>query len=133
MSEHIEKVHRVDNNGDDITQTTHYIDDNSDAGETRTSVFTAARLVWFVADVIIVLLAFRFVFALLGANTANPFANFIYSTSYPFAAPFFGLFSYKTDYGVSHLEISTLIAMAVYALIAFGITRLITIRHPHTY
>lgn len=132
MSEHIEKIHRVDNNGDNVTQTTHYIDDNADTPE-RTSVFTAARLVWFVADVIIVLLAFRFVLALLGANTANSFANFVYSASYPLAAPFFGLFSYKTNYGVSNLEISTLVAMAVYALIAYGITRLITIRHPHTY
>jgi len=91
---------------------------------------TAVRVVWFLAGVLLVLLAFRFVFALIGANPANGFANFIYSVSHPFVAPFFSLFSYRLQYGVSRFEIYTLVAMAVYALIAFGIARLLVIDRP---
>ncbi len=83
------------------------------------------RLVWFVAGVILALLAIRFVLALLGANPANPFANFIYDITYPLVAPFFGLFSYDQRYGVSRLEIFTLVAMLVYGLVAYGIVYLI--------
>jgi hypothetical protein len=86
------------------------------------------RVIWFIAGVIIVLLAFRFVLSLLGANTTNGFANFIYSASHPFVAPFFGLFSYNNiQYGVSRFEVYTLIAMAVYAVIAWGLTALVDI------
>jgi len=90
----------------------------------------ATRLVWFIAGVILVLLVFRFVFVLLGANPANGFANFIYTTSHPFVAPFFGLFSYNLRYGVSRVEIYTLVAMAVYALVAYGLAKLININRP---
>jgi uncharacterized protein YggT (Ycf19 family) len=91
---------------------------------------TAVRVVWFIAGVLLVLLAFRFVLALVGANPANGFADFIYSTSHPFVSPFFSLFSYHLQYGVSRFETFTLVAMAVYAVVAFGITRLMTIDRP---
>ena len=89
-----------------------------------------ARTVWLIAGIIIGLLALRFVLLLLGASTASPFVIFIYNISYPFAWPFFGMFGYKVEYGVSKVEISTLVAMAVYALIAGVIARLATIRQP---
>lgn len=89
-----------------------------------------ARIIWFIAGVILVLLAFRFVLTLLGANPNNAFADFIYTTSHPFVAPFFGLFGYNLQYGVSRFEIYTLVAMAVYALIAWGLARLVTLNQP---
>jgi uncharacterized protein YggT (Ycf19 family) len=90
----------------------------------------AARIIWFIAGVILVLLAFRFVLALLGANAANGFANFIYSASHPFVAPFFSLFSYNQQLGTAKVEIYTLVAMAVYAIIAWGLARLVTLNQP---
>jgi hypothetical protein len=45
-----------------------------------------SQVIWLVAGVILLLLAFRFILSLLGANTANSFANFIYSASHPFVA-----------------------------------------------
>ena len=87
----------------------------------------ASRVVWFIAGVILVLLAFRFGLALLGANPNNAFADFIYDVSYPFVAPFFGLFGYDLQYGVSRFEIFTLVAMAVYTVVAWGIAKLVTI------
>lgn len=87
----------------------------------------AARVVWYIAGVLLAVLGLRFVLALLGANPNNEFANFIYSLSHPFVAPFFSLFGYDLRYGVSRFETFTLVAMAIYALIAYGIVRLVTI------
>jgi len=89
-----------------------------------------ARIIWYVAGVLLVILAFRFVLALLGANPNNAFANFIYNVSHPFVAPFFSLFGYRLQYGVSRFEVYTLVAMAVYAIIAYGLARLVTIGRP---
>ncbi|HSX04928.1 MAG TPA: hypothetical protein VLF69_00440 [Candidatus Saccharimonadales bacterium] len=87
----------------------------------------AARVVWYIAGVLLAVLGLRFVLALLGANPNNEFANFIYSISHPFVAPFFSLFGYDLRYGVSRFETFTLVAMAIYALVAWGIARLVTI------
>jgi hypothetical protein len=88
----------------------------------------AARIIWYIAGVIIVLLAFRFVLAMLGANQGNGFVRFIFNASHPLVAPFFGIFSYDDyQYGVSRVELFTLIAMAVYAVIAWGLARLLTL------
>lgn len=89
-----------------------------------------ARIIWYLAGVLLVLLALRFVLALLGANPNNGFADFIYNVSHPFVAPFFSLFGYNLQYGVSKFETYTLVAMAVYALVAWGLAQLATISHP---
>lgn len=85
------------------------------------------RIVWFVIGVILVLLAFRFLLALFGANPANGFADFIYSASHPFVAPFFGLFNYNYNYGISSFEIYTLVAMLVYIVVGWLISMLLNI------
>ena len=90
------------------------------------------QIIWFVAGIILILLAFRFILALLGANPGNAFANFIYDTSHPFVAPFFGLFNYNNvNLGVGHFEVYTLIAMLVYGAIAWGLSALVNIGHRY--
>lgn len=84
-----------------------------------------ARLIYFILGVIETILALRFILALLGANPANGFAHFIYSISEPLARPFFSLFNYQPSQGMMRLEMGTLVAMAVYALVAWGIVALI--------
>jgi hypothetical protein len=87
-----------------------------------------SQIVWFITGIILLLLAFRFVLALLGANTSNGFAQFIYNTSHPFVAPFFGLINYTNiQYGVSRFEVYTLVAMAVYAAVAWILSYLFNI------
>lgn len=93
----------------------------------RTGTSTAERVVYYILGILMAVLAFRFVLSLLGANRDNVFAGLIYGISYPFVAPFFGLFGYRVQYGVSRFEIETLVAMAVYALLAYGIVKLIRI------
>jgi YggT family protein len=87
----------------------------------------AARIIYLVGGILIAILAIRFLLAALGANPANGFANFIYTISHPFAAPFFSLFSYDQTLGRSRFEIGTLVAMAIYALVTAILARLATI------
>jgi len=101
-----------------------------DVVERQHSANVAERIVWFVAGVLLVLLGLRFLFALLGANTGNGLVSFDYVVAYPFVAPFFNLFNYNFTEGLSHFEGYTLIAIAIYALIAWGIAHLVTIRRP---
>jgi YggT family protein len=91
----------------------------------------AARVVWFITGVIMAVLAIRFIFVLLGANPANGFANFIYSVTHPLVAPFFSLFNYHFIDGVARFEGYTLVAIIIYALIGYGIARLLTIGRPN--
>ena len=98
----------------------------SESSFSRTSL-VIARMIYFVSGLLTTLLAVRFVLALLGANLNNSFADFIYTVSYPFVAPFAGLFNYRTQYGASRFEIETLVSIIVYGIVAWGIVKLLTI------
>lgn len=87
----------------------------------------AEQIVYLIGGILIGLLAIRFILSLLGANRENGFANLIYTLSHPFASPFFGLFNYKEQFGVSRFEIETLVAIAVYALVMAVLARLVTL------
>lgn len=89
------------------------------------------RVVWFLAGVIIALLALRILLLLLAANQGTPFVDFVYVVSGMFAAPFYGIFSYEPSYGKSVFEVSSLVAIIVYALVAWGIAKLVTLTRPH--
>ncbi len=81
-----------------------------------------AQIVWFVVGLIVAVLGLRFVLALVGANLANGFANFIYTLSDPFVAPFRGLLQVgEFQAGVSRFELETLIAILIYVLLGWGI------------
>ena len=84
-----------------------------------------ARIVYGLAGILMTLLSLRFVLTLLGAHPANQIANFIYTTSHPFVAPFFGLFNYQSVMGVSRFEIETLVAIIVYAIASWVIVRML--------
>ena len=68
------------------------------------------------------LLAIRFVLPLLGANPAAGFAQLIYSITKPFLAPFVGLFG-TAHFGASVFEVNPLVAILVYALIAWVLVK----------
>ncbi len=92
--------------------------------------FTTRRAVYYILGVLEVLLAFRLIFKLLGANPGSGFVAGIYSISQVFLAPFHAIFRTATSQGIETkavLEPGTIIAMVVYALIAWGIVKLITI------
>lgn len=94
-------------------------------GAERTGrIWRVTSLVWFVFGAIEVLILFRVVLRLIAANPANPFATFIYSLSLVFVGPFVNLTAQPAA-GGSVLEIPSLIAMAVYAIVGIGVERLI--------
>ncbi len=127
MAERIERVTRVVETEPVQTQPA----GRTTEAEARASGTTLVeRIIWYVTGVLLVLLAFRFVLAFLGANPSNAFASFIYDASHPFVSPFFSLFGYNLQYGISRFEIFTLVAMAVYAIVAWGITKLVTLNRP---
>lgn len=90
-----------------------------------------ARAVYFIFGVIIAFIVLRMVFLLLAANQSSAFVDFIYSVSGIFVAPFFGIFGYTPTYGSSVFEISSLVAIVIYALIAWGLVSLLTLGTRH--
>jgi len=88
------------------------------------------KVIYYILGVLEVLFAFRFVFKILGANTESTFVSFIYSTSNLLLAPFTGIFRMAVSEGIetkSFLEPTLIIGMVVYALLAWGIVKLIQI------
>ena len=111
--------------GDTVQKNTEVINPRDDSEHQRN---VAERIVWFVAGIILVLLAFRFLLSLLGANPTNGLADFVYTTSEPFVAPFFSLFNYDNyTYGASRFEMYTLVAALFYVVLAWGIAKLVTL------
>jgi hypothetical protein len=92
-------------------------------------VVMAQRVIWFVVGLINILLITRFILLLLGANNDAGFVTFIYNITAPFVAPFVGIFGEPT-YGQFMLEWSSLLAITVYSLIAWGIVKVITLSNP---
>src|SRR4030042_6282047 len=90
---------------------------------TTKPLYRGTQIVWYILGLLEVLLAFRFVLKLLAANPSAGFSSFIYNVSYPFAAPFISVFRLTKVEG-SIFEWTTLLAMFVYFLIAWGIVKL---------
>jgi len=86
----------------------------------------AMDLIYLCFGVICGLLLIRLVLKLLGANTASPFTQWIYGVSDFFLAPFRNLLP---AIGTAHsqLEMSVIVAILVYALVAWVLARLIAI------
>ncbi len=112
----------------EVYRETHTIRQHNDTDTLpEESTSTVARVVYLISGVIVTFLAFRFVLMLLGANRVNGFTNLIYGITQPLITPFVGMFNLKTQYGVSKFELETLIAMVVYAFLAWVIVRLVTL------
>ena len=97
--------------------------------QTKKAIFRTYQVIWYILGVIEVLLAFRIVLKFLGANSYSGFTNFIYTLSALFAVPFAGILG-VTGFSDMIFEWSTFIAMAVYAIIAYGIVALFQIVKP---
>lgn len=88
---------------------------------------TSRRLVqaiYLLFGVIEALIAIRFVLRVLGANPAAGFATFIYGITAPLIAPFVGLFG-NPQFDGSVLEWHSLVAVVVYALLAWLIAKVV--------
>ena len=83
------------------------------------------HVVDFLFGILELLLAARILLHMLAANPSNPFANFVYTLSEPFVALFANLVQNPKFTPNSVLEVTTLIAMLVYGVLAWIIGRLV--------
>jgi len=94
--------------------------------EQRLFSFKATQWIWLGFGIIEVLIGLRVVLKLIAANPASPFAAFIYNVSDVFLFPFAGLVGTPASGGMV-LEFSSIIAMLVYALLAWGLERIVRV------
>lgn len=116
----------VDETGTEVQQRTRKVDRQVSADGTS----TASNAVWYVLGVIEVLIGLRFILKLFGANPNSGFVDFIYSITGILTAPFdniFGVASARAGEVRSVFEPSILVAAVVYALIAWGIVKLLNL------
>lgn len=86
----------------------------------------AMEVIYLVFGIIDALLLIRLVLKLLAANPQAGFASFIYGVTDFFLAPFKGLLPTVVN-GKSVLELSLIIAILIYSLVALGLVRLVAI------
>lgn len=98
-----------------------YEDKNQSRANAR---YWIATVTYFVLGVLEVILFLRLLFRMLGANQDNGFVTFLYGFSHVFVVAFNGIFNDQSLGRIGVFEISTLVAMLVYALIAWGIVSL---------
>ena len=90
----------------------------------RVATFKATQLIWLLLGILEAAIALRIVFKLIGVNEANPFAALLYAVTDFFVAPFASLIGAPAAGGMV-LEISSIIAMVVYFLIAWALERIV--------
>jgi uncharacterized membrane protein len=92
--------------------------------EQRFATFKATQVIWLVLGILEAMIALRVIFKLIAVNAANPFAALLYNVTDLFVAPFASLTGAPAAGGMV-LEISSIIAMGVYLLIAWALERLV--------
>ena len=123
MAEIVEQSVTTENQGPKAAVTT-------ETKRVATGTQTIEYLIYFFLGVLEVLLAFRLVLKLTGASLASAFVKIIYSLTGIFILPFEGIFRRGFSQGIettSVLEPSTVVAIIVYAVLGWGIVRLIRI------
>ncbi len=92
-------------------------------GERRMRMYKIQQGLYLLFGVIEALIAIRLVLRLLGANPAAAFVSLIYGVTAPLVAPFVGIFGTIQASG-NMLEPHSIVALIVYALIAWLLVRL---------
>ncbi len=90
--------------------------------EQRIFTFKASQLIWLAFGVLEVLIALRIGLMLVGANPGSPVVALIYGFTALFLIPFVGLIGSPAVGGMV-LEVSSMFAMLIYALIAWVVER----------
>lgn len=85
------------------------------------------QVIYVILGIIIALIIIRVVLKALAANAGAAFTSFVYGITDPLVAPFQGIFATPTSSRGSVFEFSSIVAIVVYALVAWAIVRLIEI------
>lgn len=92
--------------------------------EQRVATFKATQMIWLLLGLLEAGIALRVLFKLIGVNAANSFATLLYNVTDLFVAPFASLTGAPAA-GRMVLEISSVLAMIVYLLIAWALERIV--------
>jgi YggT family protein len=96
------------------------------AAEGRLNLLRLTNIIWTILSLLEISLGLRFVLKLIAANPKSGFAVFMYGITAPFLVPFTALVGTPASGGYT-FEATTLIAMAVYALLFWIIVRVIRV------
>ena len=96
------------------------------AAERRLRFDQIVRIIWTISGILAILLGLRFVLKLIAANPDSGFTVFVYGITGLFVAPFEAIVGTPTV-GGSVLEVTTLIAIAVYALFFWVVVRVLQV------
>jgi uncharacterized protein YggT (Ycf19 family) len=99
--------------------------------EKKKTIFRFNQVIWYILGFIEVLLVFRTILKILGANQFVGFTSLIYAITNPLVAPFNGILNISVT-GNSVIEWSTIIAAIVYLCIAGGLVYLLDLIYPIT-
>ena len=92
--------------------------------EYRESVYKVSQIIWLLFGGLEALIGIRVILMLIGANPANGFTAFVYQLTQLFLWPFQNLIANPTFQNMT-LEVTSIIAMIVYALLGWLIVRMI--------
>ena len=134
MSDEVTRVVQRDNTT--VESDGAVVREKTQARSTQTNPkITVANFIWYLYGLVAILLTIRFILKLSGANSDNGFVSFIYSITGVLSAPFdtiFGVTKASTGKITSVFEPSIIVAIAVYALVAWGIAKLLTLNEPRS-
>jgi hypothetical protein len=99
--------------------------------EKKKTIFRFNQVIWYILGFVEVLLVFRTILKMLGANQFVGFTSLIYAITNPLVAPFAGILNISVT-GNSVIEWSTIIAAIVYLCIAGGLVYLLDLIYPIT-
>lgn len=97
---------------------------NEPEREQQIFTFKATQLVWLLFGILEAMIMLRIALKLLGANTETPIVSLIYGLTGIFLFPFTGLIGSPTT-GAIELELSSVFAILIYALMAWAIERIV--------
>ena len=106
---------------------------NEPEREQRIFSFKATQLIWLFLGILEAMIALRIGLKLIAANPDSPIVALIYGFTNLFLFPFAGM-TVTPSAGGMVLELPTLFAMAIYALIAWVIERIVWVifYRPHS-
>jgi YggT family protein len=92
----------------------------------RQTLLKLSQFLWLGFGILEALIGLRILLKLMAANPQSPFAQLVYAVTQPFLAPFAGLTATPAANGIV-LEVSSIFALFVYALLSILVERLIWI------
>lgn len=119
-----ERVYSPD--GAQVVRTEQHVSEPSLVARRAANAAWISQIIYFLFGVLNVLLGIRFVLLALAANQSSEFVRLIYGFTQPFVAPFLGIFGEPVLDG-SVIEWASPIAIIIYSLLAYAITRVIAL------